>query len=54
VIDGFRQLELEINRNLDEEVENLLRLVDGDEVPPEFRQRVEEYYRSLANRREPD
>ena len=39
---------------LDEEVENLLRLVDGDEVPPEFRQRVEEYYRSLANRREPD
>ncbi|MCZ6769348.1 MAG: hypothetical protein O7D93_08895 [Acidobacteria bacterium] len=54
VIDGFRQLELEINRSLDEEVENLLRLVDGDEVPPEFRQRVEEYYRSLANRREPD
>ena len=54
VIDGFRQLELEINRTLDEEVENLLRLVDRDEVPPEFRQRVEEYYRSLANRRDPD
>ena len=54
VIDGFRQLELELNRTLDEEVENLLRLVDGDEVPPEFRQRVEEYYRALANRRNPD
>ncbi len=54
VIDGFRQLELELNRTLDEEVENLLRLVDGDEVPPEFRQRVEEYYRTLANRRNPD
>ena len=53
VIDGFRQLELEINRSLDEEAEQLLRMVDSDEIPPEFRERVEEYYRNLANREAP-
>ncbi len=53
VIDGFRQLELELNRSLEEEAEQFLRLVDSDEIPPEFRDRVEEYYRNLANRETP-
>jgi len=53
VIEGFRQLELQINRSLDEDGEQLLRLVDSDEIPPEFRERVEEYYRNLANREAP-
>ncbi|MFQ5928975.1 MAG: DUF4175 family protein [Acidobacteriota bacterium] len=53
IVDGFRQLELEINRALEEEVEHLLRLVNEEEVPPEFRDRVEEYYRTLANKRTP-
>ena len=53
VIEGFRQLELEINRSLDEDTEQLLRLVDSDEIPPEFRERVEEYYRNLASREAP-
>ena len=53
VIDGFRQLELEINRSLEEGDEQFLRLVDSDEIPPEFRERVEEYYRNLANREAP-
>ena len=51
VVDGFRQLELEINRALEEEFEHLLRVVNEDEVPPEFRERVEEYYRLLASKR---
>ncbi len=53
VIDGFRQLELEINRSLEEGDGQFLRLVDTDEIPPEFRERVEEYYRNLANREAP-
>ena len=53
MIEGFRQLELEINRSLDEDAEQLLRLVDSDEIPPEFRERVEEYYRNLASREAP-
>ena len=51
IVDGFRQLELEINRALEEEFEHLLRVVNEDEIPPEFRERVEEYYRLLASKR---
>lgn len=53
VIDGFRQLELEINRALQQESGSLLRLVSEDEVPPEFRDRVEEYYRALSSKKKP-
>ncbi len=47
IIDGFRQLELDLYRSLKKDGEQL-RLAHEDEVPPEFRERVEEYYRSLA------
>jgi hypothetical protein len=50
VIDGFLQLELEINRTLQGQ-ETGLRPVDQDEIPAEFREQVEEYYRRLSSRR---
>ncbi len=50
VIDGFHQLELEISRALLEEGEQFLRPVSEDEVAPEFRDRVADYYRKLAAR----
>ncbi len=53
IIDGFRQLELEINRSLQEDARNVLRLVNRDEVPAEYRQRVEEYYRALSSGENP-
>ena len=48
LIDGLHQLELEINQALQEENENYLRPVDEDQIPPEFRERVEDYYRRLS------
>lgn len=51
VIEGLRQLELEINRALEPDPAGRLRLVNEDEVPPEFRDRVEDYYRALAGQR---
>ena len=51
IIDGFRQLELEISRALHNEALGLLRSVNREEVPPEFREQVDEYYRSLAGRK---
>ena len=53
IIDGFRQLELEINRLVQRGMEQLLHLVGSDEIPPEFREQVEQYYRNLANRDAP-
>lgn len=50
VIDGFHQLELEISRALLAEDEQYLRPVTDDEVAPEFRDRVADYYRKLASR----
>jgi hypothetical protein len=47
IIDGFRELELALYQNLKEEGEQL-RLGHEDEIPPELRERVEEYYRALA------
>ena len=52
IVHGFQQLELEINRALDREGENLVWLFQEEEVPPVFRERVEEYYRTLSNERE--
>lgn len=51
IIDGFHQLELQISRLLREGRNDYLRPVSEDEVPPEFRERVDEYYRRLAARR---
>ncbi len=50
VIDGFHQLELEISRALLEEGDQFLRPVSEDEVAPEYRDRVADYYRKLAAR----
>jgi hypothetical protein len=51
VIDGFRQLELELNRALQDRASSLPRQVSDEDVPAQFRKRVEEYYRSLSNSR---
>ncbi|MBI4446755.1 MAG: hypothetical protein HY645_12700 [Acidobacteria bacterium] len=51
VIDGFRQLELEIAQALQKQDQKAVRLVNHDEVPPEYRKKVEEYYRTLASKR---
>jgi hypothetical protein len=51
LIDGFHQLQLEISRALKDSSEDFLRPVNPDEVPPEFRDRVEDYYRRLAARK---
>ena len=53
IIDGLHQLELEINRTLQQTRRNHLRLVNEDEVPAEFRELVEEYYRTLSTTRTP-
>lgn len=52
IIQGLQQLELEINRALLENAQDRLRLANPDEVPPQFRSRVEEYYRALATRKQ--
>jgi hypothetical protein len=50
VIDGLHQLELEISQALLKDNEQFLRPVSEDEVAPEFRDRVADYYRRLATR----
>jgi hypothetical protein len=52
IIDGFHQLELQISGMLRDGRDEYLRPVDEYEIPPEFRDRVEEYYRRLAARRQ--
>lgn len=52
IIDGFHQLELQISGMLRDGRDDYLRPVDEYEIPPEFRDRVEEYYRRLAARRQ--
>ncbi len=47
IINGFRQLELEVYNKIKKQPEQL-RLAHEEEVPAEYRNRVEEYYRSLA------
>ncbi len=53
IIDGFHQLELEINRALSEKEGRQLRFVQSDEVPIEFREQVEEYFRRLSSQKDP-
>ncbi len=47
IINGFREVELQLYGSLQQQ-EQQLRLTHEDEVPPQFRDRVEEYYRALA------
>ena len=51
IIAGFHQLELEINRALEDQSGRLRSSFDEDEVPPSFRDQVEEYYRRLSGER---
>jgi len=46
LVEGFRRLEFDLRRRLDEGGEVLLSA--SDDVPPEYRALVEEYYRALA------
>jgi len=54
IIDGFHQLELVLRSKLSSPSGEFLRPVDQDNVPPEYRDRVSEYYRRLATRRDQD
>lgn len=51
IIDGLHQLELEINQALLESSGQRVRFADPEEVPPQFRRQVEDYYRSLATKK---
>ena len=51
VISGFHQLELEIDQALEDESGQLRSSFDQDEVPPAFRDQVEEYYKRLSRER---
>ena len=48
IIDGFKQLELDLYRELAMSEPDQLRLAFEEEIPPEYRSKVEEYYRKLA------
>ena len=49
LVEGFRRLEFDLRRRLDEGGQVLLS--PADDVPPEYRALVEEYYRALARER---
>ncbi len=48
IIDGFKQLELDLFRELARSDPDQLRLAFEEKIPPEYRSKVEEYYRKLA------
>ena len=48
IIDGFKQLELDLYRELAKAKPDQLRLAFEEEIPPQYRTKVEEYYRKLA------
>ena len=48
IIDGFKQLELDLFRELARSEPDRFRLAFEEEIPPEYRSKVEEYYRKLA------
>ena len=52
IIDGLKQLELDLYRELAKSKPDTLRLAFEEEIPPEYRSRVEEYYRKLAGDQE--
>ena len=51
VIEGLRQFEYRLWRDIEGEGGDRLFLAGADEVPPGFRELVEEYYKSLASRK---
>ncbi len=53
IIDGFRQLELEIHQILNQRIEKQLGVLSKDRVPEEFQDRVAEYYRALSKQKAP-
>ena len=50
VIEGLKRFEYQLRRELEGESDDLF-LAGGDEVPPEYRELIEEYYRSLSEER---
>ena len=48
IIDGLKELELDLYRELGRSGPDQLRLAFEEEIPPEYRSKVEEYYRKLA------
>ena len=51
ILNGFKQLELDLFRELADSDREQLRTAFEEEIPPEYRSRVEEYYRRLAEDR---
>jgi len=53
VIEGFRELELQLSRELNQiaRKENI-RLTKDDDIPKEYRKQVEDYYRALSEKAE--
>ena len=52
IIDGLKELELDLYRELGRSKPDQLRLAFEEEIPPEYRSKVEEYYRRLAGDQE--
>ncbi len=52
IIDGFKEVELDLYRELGRSEPDQLRLAFEEEIPPEYRSKVEEYYRKLAGDQE--
>ena len=48
IIDGLKELELDLYQELGRSEPDRLRLAFEEEIPPEYRSKVEEYYRKLA------
>ncbi|MGI8785824.1 MAG: DUF4175 family protein, partial [Acidobacteriota bacterium] len=54
IIKGFRELELKLSLKMQSSAEaDNVRLFNPQDVPPEYRKMVEDYYRSLADRKKP-
>ena len=52
VIEGFRQLELQLSRELNEIArKDNIRLSKDEDIPKEYRKQVEDYYRALAEKK---
>jgi len=53
VIEGFRQLELQLSRELNQiGRKDNIRLTKDEDIPKEYRKQVEDYYRALAEKAE--
>ena len=53
VIEGFRQLELQLSRELNQIArKDNIRLTKDEDIPKEYRKQVEDYYRALSEKAE--